>query len=99
MSMDARFLFLSRVPPPSEMGAGVRIVEKLAASLGNRSACVNRHLPPRSFAFAICSTLAEAAVELPVVVAVHVAVSVEIQVPQIAGVDSAHPERGPEHVA
>ncbi len=45
------------------------------------------------------STLAEPAVELPVVPAVHVAVPVEVEVPQVAGVGGARPERGPEEVA
>src|SRR5947209_17089071 len=43
--------------------------------------------------------LAEAAVELPVVPAVHVAVPVEVEVPQVTGLAGARPERGPEEVA
>src|SRR5439155_2407346 len=45
------------------------------------------------------STLAEAAVELPVVPAVHVAVAVEVEVPQVGGIADALPECGPEEVA
>src|SRR5262249_13340185 len=42
---------------------------------------------------------AEPAVELPVVPAVYVAVPVEVEVPQVARVGGARPERGPEAVA
>src|SRR5688500_11079641 len=45
------------------------------------------------------SKLAEPAVELAVVPAVHVAVPVEVEVPQVAGVGGDRPERGPEEVA
>src|SRR5262249_11089180 len=45
------------------------------------------------------SKLAEAAVELPLVQAVHVAVAVVIEVPQVAGVTSFRTERGPEQLA
>src|SRR5262249_58666180 len=41
---------------------------------------------------------AEAAVELAVVPAVHVAVAVEVEVPQVAGLAGALPERGAEEV-
>src|SRR5687767_7520376 len=44
------------------------------------------------------SILPEPAVELPVVPAVHVAVPVEVEVPQVAGVGRGRPERGPEAV-
>src|SRR5689334_21266111 len=45
------------------------------------------------------SELAEAAVELAVVPAVHVAVPVEVEVPQVAGVAGAPLEGGQEAVA
>src|SRR5690349_2909290 len=42
---------------------------------------------------------AEPAVELPVVPAVHAAVPVEVEVPQVPGLGGGRPERGPEPVA
>src|SRR5262245_22739087 len=45
------------------------------------------------------SILAEAAIELPVVAAVHVAVAVEIAEPQVVGVTDVVLERGAEDVA
>src|SRR5207244_3325540 len=50
-------------------------------------------------AFQSCSILAEAAIELPVVQAVHVAVAVEIEVPEVSGLAGVLPERGAEEVA
>src|SRR5260370_39075738 len=46
-----------------------------------------------------CSKLAEAAVELAVVPAVHVAVPVEVEVPEATGLAGAFLERGAEEVA
>ena len=46
-----------------------------------------------------CSILAEPEIKLSVVQPVHVAVAVEIQVPQVAGVGGGRPERGLEAVA
>src|SRR5438876_3264013 len=43
--------------------------------------------------------LAEAAVELPVVPAVHLAVPVEVEIPQVTGLAGTLLERGPEEVA
>src|SRR5215203_6305520 len=45
------------------------------------------------------SILSEPAVELPVVRAVHVAVPVEVEVPQVAGVGGRRLEGGPERLA
>src|SRR4051812_39738098 len=45
------------------------------------------------------SMLAEAAAELAVIAPVHIAVTVEVEVPQVAGVAGARPGRGPEEVA
>src|SRR6266545_4135163 len=45
------------------------------------------------------SRVAEPAVELPVVEAVHVAVPVEVEVPQVTGVGGTRPEGGPEGLA
>src|SRR5262249_27225060 len=45
------------------------------------------------------SQLAEATVELPVVLAVHIAVAVEVEVPQVTGLTGALLERRPEQVA
>src|SRR2546427_13109949 len=50
-------------------------------------------------AFLSCSILAEPAIELPVVQAVHVAVPVEVEVPEVADVGGALPECGSEEVA
>src|SRR5262249_24823717 len=45
------------------------------------------------------SVLPEPAAELAVVVAVHVTVPVEVEVPQVPGLRGGRPERGPEPVA
>src|SRR5688500_13841811 len=45
------------------------------------------------------SKLPEPAVELSVVVAVHVAVPIEVEVPQVADVGDARSVRGPERLA
>src|SRR5262245_52916447 len=49
--------------------------------------------------YSSASKLAEAAVELAVVQTVHVAVTVEVEVPQEGGVGGVRPEREPEKVA
>ena len=68
------------------------------SSGARRSGC-GRNPKTSPVAFVSCSIPAEAAVELPVVSAVHVAVAIEVEVPQVAGVGGARPERGPEEVA
>lgn len=45
------------------------------------------------------SILAEPAIELPVVQAVHVAIPVEVEVPQVTGLTRLRLEHGPEPVA
>src|SRR5262245_44581426 len=50
-------------------------------------------------AFAAGSILAEAPAELSVVVAVDIAVAIEVEVPQVAGVGGGCPECGSEDVA
>ena len=50
-------------------------------------------------AFLSCSILAEPAIELPVVPAVHVAVPVEVEIPEVAGVPGGRPECGSEEGA
>ena len=50
-------------------------------------------------AFLSCLMLAEAAIELPVVLAVHVAVAVEVEVPKVTGLAGVLPEGGAEEVA
>src|SRR5205085_2849290 len=47
----------------------------------------------------VLSAVAEPAVELPVVPAVHVAVPVEVEVPQVPGLAGGGVERGSEPVA
>src|SRR5262249_18049574 len=44
------------------------------------------------------SKLAESAIELPVVRAVHVAVAVEVEIPQVTCIANARFERGPEQI-
>src|SRR5262245_5562612 len=55
--------------------------------------------PPTAFSVVPCgSNLSEPAVELPVVVAIHVAVAVEVEIPQVPGLARVLRERRPEEV-
>src|SRR5262245_61606674 len=55
-----------------------------------------RHCPGPSL---LISELAEPAIELPVVQAVHVAIPVEVEVPQVTGLTGLRVECGPEPIA
>src|SRR5262245_46018496 len=85
-----------------------RIAKQWSRLPDRRGACLAARTPPATM---LCchhgprpvlltnSKLAEAAVELPPVVAVHVAITIEVEVPQVTSLAFLRPERGPEEVA
>src|SRR5262245_46181699 len=87
---------LSRLPSFSDAETPGKLSQKCLKTLAFTGFSKRR---PFLIEFLARSWLAEAAVELPVVPAVHVAVAVEIEVPQVAGLAGVLHERGAEEVA